>query len=262
MGEYHILQDEAAAEDLRSHIAFTKTLMDPINAALSLEEGSWCEDVMTTVMAEKLSSQVTVQSTYPDFSAPTTVLDATGSVVDVTVSANRTDNEGVWPPGQKAAGLAASASSPPPVGRGTASSLACRMAKRTVVADLLDVQGVVEPVDACATANKMAMEWALSHAPARVLERYNRASPCNNCISGIQTINYDSDVNSASVDDFKLSEVAFQKDETSWTMSSPSLMTSDEHSCMLLSPARALDFLMFDAFEASIFPAPPTDIVV
>jgi hypothetical protein len=259
--EYHILQDEAARYDLRSRIAFTKTLMDPINAALDLEKGPWCEDVMTTVMADKLSSQVTVQSTYPDFSAPTADLDATGGMVDVAVSANRTNTEGVWPPGQ-AAGLTASASAPPPVSRGTASSLVCRMVKRTVVADLLEVEGIVEPVDACATANKMAMEWALSHAPARVIERYNRASPCNNCTAGIQTINYASDVNSASVDDFKLSEVSFQQDETSWTMSSPSLMTSDEHSCMLLSPARALDFLMFDAFDASIFPAPPTDIVV
>merc|ERR1711959_613001 len=101
--KHHILQDKSAAKDLRSYIAFTKTLMDPINAALDLEKGPWCENVMTTIMAHRLESQITVQSTYPDFSAPTAVLDATGGVVDITVSANRTDNEGVWPPASLAA---------------------------------------------------------------------------------------------------------------------------------------------------------------
>merc|ERR1719261_1199523 len=133
---------------------------------------------MTEIMAHRLAPTA-VQSNYPDFSAPTAVLDATGGMVDVTVSANRTDNEGVWPPGQ-AATLAASAGQAgsfdvsagflqwvgavPPVQRGTASSLSCRMVKRTVVAEMLEVEGVLEPVDACATANKMAMFWALRHA--------------------------------------------------------------------------------------------------
>merc|ERR1719261_1670231 len=109
------------------------------------------------------------------------------------------------------------------------------------------------------------MSWALKHAPDRVLERYARASPCNNCKAGIQIVDYKEDVKSASVEDFELAEVAFQQDETSWTMSSPSLMTSDDHSCMLLSPARALDFLMFDAYEANRFPeskSVSTDIMV
>jgi len=259
------LQDEAAAKDLRSRIAFTKTLMDPINAALDLEKGPWCENVMTTIMAHGLENQITVQSTYPDFSAPTAVLDVTGGVVDVTVSANKTDNEGVWPPGQASLAASAWVGAVPPVQRGTASSLGCRMVKSTVVADMLKVKGIVEPVDACAMANKMAMSWALKHAPDRVLKRYARASPCNNCQAGIQTINYHGDVKSASVEDFELSEVSFQKDETSWTMSSPSLLTGDEHSCLLLSPARALDFLMLDAFEGNIFPehkSVKTDIMV
>merc|ERR550514_1212578 len=98
------------------------------------------------------------------------------------------------------------------------------------------------------------MTWALSNAPDRVIERYNRASPCNNCQAAIRNIKYGNDVKSASVDDFELSEVAFQQDKTSWTMSSPSLVTGDEHSCMLLSPARALDFLMFDAYDANRYP--------
>merc|ERR1712232_1031088 len=139
-----------------NRIAFTKTLMDPINAALDLEKGPWCENVMTTIMAHRLESKIAVQSNYPAFSAPTAVLDATGGVADVTVSANRTDNEGVWPPGQ-AASLAASVweGAVPPVQRGTASSLGCRMVKREVVADMLKVEGIFEPVDACAMANKM-----------------------------------------------------------------------------------------------------------
>merc|ERR1712166_623176 len=121
--------------------------------------------------------------------------------------------------------------------------------------------------DVRAKANEKAMEWAKKNAPSRVMERYARASPCNNCKAGIQTIQYKSDLKSDfSVEDFKLSEVVFEEDETSWTMSSPSFMSDDEHSCMLLSPARALDFLMFDAFAANLFPEsrpiPPTDIVV
>jgi len=249
--KYHILQDESAAKELRKSIKFTKKLMDPINAALDLEKGGWCEKVMTMVMANGLESKVAVQSTYPDFSAPTAVLD--GGKVDVTVSANRTDNEGSWPPG--AATLAASAwvGAVPPVQRGTASSLSCRMVKSKVVADMLEVEGI-EPVNACALANEMAMAWAKDNAPARVLNRYARASPCNNCKAGVKTIHYSADAKSASAEDFELSEVSFQQDETSWTMSSPTLMTGDEHSCMLLSPARALDFLMFDAYDASRYP--------
>jgi len=253
--EYHVLQDEAASRDLRSQIAFTKTYMDPINAALDLETGSWCEEVMTTIVADDLSGQIRVGvSSGDDFPAPEAVLDVQSDLVDITVSANRTDNEGVWPPGQKANSvLSAWVSKIPPVARGTASSLGCRMVKRTVVADMLKVEGALEPVDVCAKANKKAMEWAMNNAPSRVIERYARASPCNNCKAGIHTINYESDVNSASVEDFKLSEVNFQQDEASWTLSSPSVMTVDEHSCMLLSPARALDFLMFDAYAANRF---------
>jgi len=66
------------------------------------------------------------------------------------------------------------------------------------------------------------------------------------------------------VEDVKSLEDAgldYKLDETALTVASSSFVSAQEYSCTLLSPARCVDFLMFDSLSASRFEA-PSDLVV
>lgn len=260
--KYHISQDKVSEDKLRFNLDFTKNLLDPVNAALALEEGAWCEQVAAAVIAgDGFAARVTVTSVYDgNFSAPTAVLGDDGRVA-VTVTANNSA-EGVWPPGSSLA----VAAPVPPVERGTASSLGCRMPSRGHIAELLG-ETAPEPVDACAEANRRAFAWARDHAPRHVLDRFESSEPCVGCRPGVSAnqVAFDADVAIAALEEFQSTALGSTITEAAWSLASPAFVNEKEHSCMLLSPARALDFLMLDAFSASRYPesrpAPPSVVV-
>jgi len=108
--------------------------------------------------------------------------------------------------------------------------------------------------------NEAALGWAVKHVAQRTTERYNSDEPCQSCSPA---------VSAKSVDDTLLDDVqsledaglGYELDETSLTVTSSSVVSSAEYSCTLLSPARAVDFLMFDSFSASRFEAPSSLMV-
>jgi hypothetical protein len=256
----HILQDSTSVALMESHIAFSRPLMEPIVEALALDlrSAKWCAK-MQLELAGSLAANVSVADSYfsgydsDPWLAPTANRSDAGVIVRVTGRNAYEDDGGLWPPGAVPAAATASLSArsgvPAPM-RDTASSLGCRLVSKTKIAALLGKK-VREPDNFCHTANSAAWQWALDHAPKRVLNRYHSDKPCNKCSPGVPVV-LNNDVNAGS--DFVNLTLAYNLSAKSLIVESPEYVTSEEHSCMLLSPARLLDFLYFDAYSASIYP--------
>merc|ERR1712224_96448 len=228
--------------------------------SLDLRSAKWCMEVAKTLagpLAEKVSITGSYFTTYGDhpeaWAAPSAKLGNDGKVVLNVTGRNAYEGDGgLWPPGAVptagAGALSASVGVPPPM-RDTATSLGCRLVSQTKIASLLG-EKVQEPKDFCQTANKAAWQWALDHAPARVLQRYHSKIPCVGCAPGVPIV-FQSDA--ATGKEFVNQSLSYDLSNASLTLKSPAYVTSEEHSCHLLSPARALDFLFFDAYSASIY---------
>eukprot|EP01062_Namystynia_karyoxenos_P045072 TRINITY_DN333_c0_g1_i1.p1 TRINITY_DN333_c0_g1~~TRINITY_DN333_c0_g1_i1.p1 ORF type:complete len:515 (+),score=155.88 TRINITY_DN333_c0_g1_i1:79-1545(+) len=247
-----IVGDANAAQTLADQLAFTKTLMDPVNAALALEQsGAWCAQVMSQIVAGPYNDSVSVTYSEPsgDWTAPTAQRTASGSVAAAVTGHNQ--YVASWPPGQKtrmagALGLI----KPPDPKRNTAESLGCRMVSRVRVGALLNQSAAAEPQNLCEQANRMAWEYAQRNAPPHVMKRYQSASPCNGCARGVPVVFApDSDAGG----DFQKSKLGYDLSPKELGITGAAHVDAAEHSCWLLSPARALDFLMLDAYSGSIY---------
>eukprot|EP01065_Artemidia_motanka_P006230 TRINITY_DN1304_c4_g1_i2.p1 TRINITY_DN1304_c4_g1~~TRINITY_DN1304_c4_g1_i2.p1 ORF type:complete len:479 (+),score=100.64 TRINITY_DN1304_c4_g1_i2:64-1500(+) len=242
-----ITGDVAAAAALSKRVDFTSTIMRPVNAALELEtEAGWCVAVQKRIAGE-YASNITVRgkgaASAGDWPAPT----VSNGTVQVT---GFNTYEGSWPPG--ASDVQARRAAPqgvPAVKRNTAVTLGCRMASKSAIAALFGANAS-EPENACQAANKAAWAWGMANAPQRVLDRYASAVPCNGCQRGVP-VTYSPDKIIASVGDFEKAALGYSLGSTALNVQSSVESQSNEHSCKLLSPARVLDFLYFDAFTAS-----------
>jgi len=263
----HILQDAAAKTSMQAHLDFTKPIMESFEQALSLDlrSAKWCEEVAKTLagpFADKVSVVGSYFTTYADhpepWAAPSAKLGTDGKVVLNVTGRNAYEQDGgLWPPGavpSTPAGFLSSSLGVPPPMRDTATSLGCRLVSQTKIASLLGKK-VQEPEDFCQTANKAAWQWALDHAPARVLKRYHSKIPCTGCAPGVPIV-FQSD--SSTGKEFVNQTLSYDLTNKSLTLKSPAYVTPEEHSCHLLSPARALDFLFFDAYSASIYAGAPS----
>lgn len=250
-----VAKDAASQKALMQKADFSATLFDPVNEALSLEKtGMWCEQVVRTQVAPGLNFTTTsvMADSAKDWAVP--VVSGSGASVQVQISAFNT-YEGAWPPGDSVAAdsrRAEGQASPPAVKRNTATSLGCRMPSAAAIASALG-QKVDEVANACQAANMAAWKWAAGKVAQRVTARYNSAAPCNGCIKGVP-VQYQADSAMSSADDLKSAALGYALSASSLQVQSPDYVDSAEHSCELLSPARVLDFLMYDAFTASIYP--------
>jgi len=181
-----------------------------------------------------------LSSTFGSLDAPSAQL--TGDSVDSVVTGNGV-YEADWPVGPDGVSLQAG----PAVNRNTASSLGCRVVSRKALAVLLKTEATDEQ-NLCRSLNEKALSWATEHLPKHNVDRYNSDKPCNGCAKGVPVSFVDDKAASGDIADETLD---YELGDDKLTVGSPSQVTDDEYSCMLLSTARAADFLLFDAFSAS-----------
>jgi len=255
-----IQKSEEGAASMAKHLKLTKEVMDPINDALAMESEEWCQELQKTVAGPFADKINTISSEVPTPGelhaiAPKAKLNHDG-LLDLTVVPLGV-YEGNWPVPETTKLTSAAG---PAVKRNTATSLGCRVVSRGRLASLLKEQPVEEPDNACEEMNVAAFNWALSHVAQRTKDRYTSGAPCNSCAPAVKaTILHD-----VLVEDVKSLEDAgldYTLDETALTVASSSFVSAQEYSCTLLSPARSVDFLMFDSLSASRFEA-PSDLVV
>lgn len=245
-----ILQDAAAQKSLMQRAAFSATLFDPVNEALALEKGAgWCEMVVRGQVAPGLKFNTTGVQADKTKDWDTPLINVAGGSVQVQVTGFNT-YEGAWPPhADSVSDLLQVQAKVPAVKRGTATVLGCRMPSRVAIASALG-QKADEGANACEAANIAAWKWGMSKVAERVMTRYNSAVPCNGCAKGVPLLN-NPDTAVSSSDDFKSAALGYNLTASSLQVQSPAYIDSAEHSCQLLSPARVLDFLMFDAYTVS-----------
>jgi len=245
-----ILNDQPAAASMKEHLKFTEGVMDPINKALTMER-QWCQDLQKSVAGPFASKIKSISSRNPSHIhalSPRASLNQEGTLdVELTVGS---DYEGNWPVGPDSEQVSAGPFDFTAVRRNTATSVTCRVVSRTTLAALLNEPDVQEPVNVCRSQNEVALQWALDHIADRTLKRYNSAEPCNSCVKGIPAKFID-DLVTDDIDAFENMAFNYTQDEAELNVRSPSFVSEKEYSCCLLSPARAVDFLMFDAFSAS-----------
>jgi hypothetical protein len=256
----HMLKNAEATREMQSHIDFTEPIMQPMQDALDLDlrSAKWCAQ-MQTKLAGRFAGNIIVSASYhserSSWSAPNATLTAAGKVAISVTGHNEYESDGgLWPPASDPPppvkhSLSTQLGVPAPM-RDTATSLGCRLVSQAKIASLLGVN-TKEPKDFCNQANAMAWAYAQKNAPARALKRYHSKKPCNGCAPGVPLV-LKSD--KAVGPEFVNSTLTYNLTDTALTVQSLAYSTADEHSCMLFSPARALDFLYFDAFTASIYP--------
>jgi len=214
---------------------------------------------MQEKLAGRFAANIIVAGFYhserTSWAAPNASLAATGKVAISVTGHNEYESDGgLWPPPGTDPGppvrhsLSSKLGVPAPM-RDTATSLGCRLVSQTKIASLLGMK-TEEPKDFCKQANTMAWANAQKNAPARATKRYHSSKPCNGCAPGVPVV---LKTDKAVGPEFVNSKLIYNLTDTALTIQSLVYSTADEHSCMLFSPARAFDFLYFDAFSASIY---------
>jgi hypothetical protein len=242
-----ILKDAEAASSMDGYLKSTKAVMDPINEALALERGPWCEELQREVAGPLASKIGSLTSSFGSLDAPSAQLSASGKTVDIVVT-SKASYEGSWPVGpDSSVSLGASAQAGPAVGRNTASSLGCRVVSRKALAALLKTEAEDE-LNVCKRLNVNALAWATEHLPKHNVDRYESDEPCNGCAKAVPVSFVD---DTAASGDIAKEALDYELGNDKLMVGSPSRVTDEEYSCMLLSTARAVDIVLFDAFSAS-----------
>lgn len=241
-----ILQDGKSS--MAAYLKSTKAVMDPINEALALERGPWCEELQKLVAGPLASKIGSLTSHFGSLDAPSASLSSSGDSVDIVVTGAAT-YEGKWPVGPDSEvsleGLGASLQAGPAVGRNTASSLGCRVVSRKAIAALLRSEADEEQ-NLCKSMNEKALSWATEHLPKHNVDRYESDAPCNDCAKAAP-VSFGEDIASSDI----TKEALHYELASELSVASPSVVSASEYSCMLLSTARAVDFVLFDAFTSS-----------
>lgn len=261
-----ILKDKDSKRKMDEHLSFTREYMKPVNEALSLDSHSskWCE-TMQNVLAGPYASKITITSQYSDseWLEPSAELQDDGTVKVVVTGQNVYENANAfaWPPSDPWPFFGALQSNlgVPAVDHNSPLEQGCRLVSRTKIAKLLGGKSN-EPKDFCKRANEKAWDWALFHAPPRSVARYESASPCNNCTRGWR-VSTGEDSTTDDFETFANSSLVFSPEAEQMNIVSPVFSSDDEHACKLLSPSRALDFLMLDSFLESTYKAPTRFVV-
>lgn len=129
------------------------------------------------------------------------------------------------------------------------------------ISNLLGALGPPEDLNFCEKANEAALEFARGHAMQRSLDRYASKEPCNGCSPAVQMV-FESDADGGGdFATFANTSLVYSFGDDVAYVQSPHFLSGDEHSCMLLSPSRALDFLTLDAFSANCYPVQSESIV-
>jgi len=261
-----ILKDVESKGKMEKHLSFTREYMKPVNEALKLDSHSaqWCE-TLQDLLAGPYASKISVTSQYSDseWAEPSAVLQDDGTVSVVVTGQNVYENANAfaWPPSDPwpfFSGLQ-STLGVPAVDHNSAAQQGCRLVSRTKIAKLLGMTSN-EPKDFCKKANEKAWDWALFHALPRSLARYESSAPCNNCTRAWR-LSVGEDSTTDDFETFANSTFVFSPEGEKMNVVSPVFSSEDEHACKLLSPSRALDFLLLDAFGESTYSA-PTQFVV
>mmetsp|Transcript_2949 Transcript_2949/g.6703 ORF Transcript_2949/g.6703 Transcript_2949/m.6703 type:complete len:482 (-) Transcript_2949:173-1618(-) len=224
----------------------TASVMKPIAEGFAYEQEGWCAEAVTTVVEElapKVHATAKLSSTPFVFPSPTAK--AGGPGVNVVATTKNSYDSSL----AATADLGGTGAPVPPVGRKTAKSIACRMPSKAAVAKLLQGQGA-DTAGVCQKVNQAAWAWAQQAVPQRTLDRYHSSTPCNGCSKGVPIV-FAGDVSTSKITGATL---GYNLTTAALTVTSQEQVDSDEHSCTLLSPARLLDFLYYDAFDASIYP--------
>jgi len=242
--------------------------MKPMNEALALDSHSalWCAKLQEK-LAEPFANQISVKAVYNDseWQAPSAEITDDGKVAITASGLNVYENKNafVWPPSDPWPFFGSLQSNAvPAVDHNTPTTQGCRLISRSKIAQLLGHHTLPEPVDFCKKANEAAWQWSQINALSRTLLRYKSAKPCNGC-SPAATISFDSDYNATALgfDSFANSSLNYNLTTEALTVQSPVFTSEDEYSCMLLSPSRALDFLVLESFSASTYKAEESVLV-
>jgi len=263
-----IVKDQMSQVKMNQHIEFTRDYMKPMNAALAFDShsASWCEQ-MQHKLAEPFANQISVKSVYNDseWQSPTAEISDDGKVAITVTGLNVYENKNafVWPPSDPWPFLGLLRSNAvPAVDHNTPTTQGCRLVSRSKIAELLGHHPLPEPDDFCKKANEAAWQWSLTNALPRTLLRYKSKEPCNGC-SPAATISFKSDDN-ATISDFTTfvnSSLSYDLGNGTLVVQSPVFLSEDEHSCMLLSPSHAFDFLVLEAYLASTYQPEPIVMV-
>jgi len=252
---------------MRPYLDFTREYMAPMNAALDLDlySAGWCEKLQL-MLAGPFADRVDVSGRYYNTSVEWPAPSAKYSrvkqgVVEITVtSRNAYESDSVWPPADPwpfmSSGSLGATAAPPPVVRATPTSQGCRMISQSKISELLGYKGPPESANFCETANKAAWQWAQDNALKRTLDRYASAQPCNDCSSGAQMVFMADTDGGDTFEKFANMTLGYDVTDETVVVQSPAFMSGEEHSCMLLSPSRAMDFLVLDAYQANCYPPP------